>query len=334
MSRKHCGWRATAVSSTRPYCWSPTERTSTGSGTTISHRSEPPCAVKRPTSSRGCGVSARRRNRTAHDPSARHGGRRGQHAYARHVIASASTNGVIDMTIPTRTIGSLEVSALGLGCMGMSSGYGQADDAGSLATLNEAIDSAASSSTPAMSTGRTPTSSYRHGAARSSRPGRDRDEVRPGFARPRKTGRGAARAAMRRTSRRPVTTRSARLGVDHIDLYYLHRADPDVPIEETVGAMAALVAAGKVGHLGLSEVQPETLRRAVAVHPIAALQSEWSLWTREIEVEVLAAARELNVGIVPFSPLGRGALTGPSAPTPASVTATCAAGWPGTRVTS
>ena len=102
----------------------------------------------------------------------------------------------------------------------------------------------------------------------------------------------------------------ARLGVDCIDLYYLHRADPQVPIEETVGAMADLVRAGKVRHLGLSEVQPETLARAVAVHPIAALQSEWSLWTRDIENDVLAAARSLNVGIVPFSPLGRGALTG------------------------
>jgi aryl-alcohol dehydrogenase-like predicted oxidoreductase len=101
-----------------------------------------------------------------------------------------------------------------------------------------------------------------------------------------------------------------RLGVDHIDLYYQHRVDPNVPIEETVGAMAELVRAGKVRHLGLSEAGPDTLRRAVAVHPIAALQSEWSLWTREIEPEILGTARELGVGLVPYSPLGRGFLTG------------------------
>lgn len=102
----------------------------------------------------------------------------------------------------------------------------------------------------------------------------------------------------------------ARLGVDHIDLYYQHRSDPKVPIEESVGAMAELVAAGKVRFLGLSEAAPATLRRAVAVHPIAALQTEWSLWSREIEAEVLGTARELGVGIVPYSPLGRGFLTG------------------------
>ena len=101
-----------------------------------------------------------------------------------------------------------------------------------------------------------------------------------------------------------------RLGVECIDLYYLHRADPRVPIEETIGAMAALVEVGKVAHLGLSEVAPETLRRAVGVHPIAALQSEWSLWSRDLEAEVLGTARELGVGIVPYSPLGRGFLTG------------------------
>jgi aryl-alcohol dehydrogenase-like predicted oxidoreductase len=101
-----------------------------------------------------------------------------------------------------------------------------------------------------------------------------------------------------------------RLGVDHIDLYYLHRRNPDVPIEETVGGMAELVDEGKVRHLGLSEVSADTLRAACAVHPIAALQSEWSLWTRGIEAEIVPAARELGVGIVPYSPVGRGFLTG------------------------
>jgi len=102
----------------------------------------------------------------------------------------------------------------------------------------------------------------------------------------------------------------SRLGIDHIDLYYQHRADPDVPIEETVGAMAELVAEGKVRNLGLSEASVDTIRRAAAVHPIAALQSEWSLWSRDIEDEIVPACRELGIGIVPFSPLGRGFLTG------------------------
>jgi aryl-alcohol dehydrogenase-like predicted oxidoreductase len=115
---------------------------------------------------------------------------------------------------------------------------------------------------------------------------------------------------------RPEYVRSAcdaslqRLGTDRIDLYYQHRADPNVPIEETVGAMGELVAAGKVRHLGLSEASVDTIRRAAAVHPIAALQSEWSLWSRDIEGEVVPVCRELGIGIVPYSPLGRGMLTG------------------------
>ena len=114
----------------------------------------------------------------------------------------------------------------------------------------------------------------------------------------------------------PAYVRSAidgslsRLGVDHVDLYYQHRADVNVPIEETVGAMAELVAEGKVRHLGLSEASVDTIRRAAAVHPIAALQSEWSLWSRDIEDEIVPTCRELGIGIVPFSPLGRGMLTG------------------------
>jgi aryl-alcohol dehydrogenase-like predicted oxidoreductase len=101
-----------------------------------------------------------------------------------------------------------------------------------------------------------------------------------------------------------------RLGVDHVDLYYLHRVDPEVPIEDTVGAMAELVAQGKVGHLGLSEASAATIRRAVAVHPIATVQTEWSLFSRDIEAEVVPACRERGVGLVPYSPLGRGLLTG------------------------
>jgi aryl-alcohol dehydrogenase-like predicted oxidoreductase len=121
---------------------------------------------------------------------------------------------------------------------------------------------------------------------------------------------------VRRINGRPEYVQQAchaslrRLGLDHIDLYYLHRVDPEVPIEVTVGAMAELVAAGKVGHLGLSEASARTIRRAVAVHPIAALQSEWSLFSREIENEIVPTCRELGVGLVPYSPLGRGLLTG------------------------
>jgi aryl-alcohol dehydrogenase-like predicted oxidoreductase len=110
--------------------------------------------------------------------------------------------------------------------------------------------------------------------------------------------------------RRSIEGSLQRLGMDHVDLYYLHRPDPEVPIEETVGAMAELVAAGKVRHLGLSEASADTMRRAVAVHPIAALQSEYSLFSRDIEGEILDTCRELGVGIVPYSPLGRGMLTG------------------------
>jgi aryl-alcohol dehydrogenase-like predicted oxidoreductase len=111
-------------------------------------------------------------------------------------------------------------------------------------------------------------------------------------------------------ARRAVEASLRRLATDHIDLYYLHRRNPDVPIEETVGAMGELVERGLIGHIGLSEVSAETLRAACAVHPITALQSEWSLWTRGIEAEIVPTARELGVGIVPYSPVGRGFLTG------------------------
>ncbi|MEV6848337.1 aldo/keto reductase [Actinoplanes sp. NPDC051411] len=122
---------------------------------------------------------------------------------------------------------------------------------------------------------------------------------------------GPARMDGTRAYIRTAVERSLRrLGTDHIDLYYQHRVDPDTPIEETVGAMAELVAEGKVRYLGLSEAAPDTLRRAAAVHPITALQTEWSLWTRHIEAEILPVARELGISVVPYSPLGRGALTG------------------------
>ncbi len=212
--------------------------------------------------------------------------------------------------LPTRRIGELEVGALGLGCMGMSSGYGDFDDAESLATLHGALDRGCTFWDTSDAYG-----PYLNEQLISRVLATRRDEVvlatKFGLASPpdadgtRRIPRGDAAYVVE-----ACDGSLQRLGTDHIDLYYLHRADPLVPIEETVGAMASLVAAGKVRHLGLSECRPETLRRAVAVHPIAALQSEWSLWTREIEGEVLATARELGIGLVPFSPLGRGALTG------------------------
>lgn len=217
------------------------------------------------------------------------------------------------MTLPARTLGppdhSLTVSCLGLGCMGMSEFYGPADEAESVATIHRALELGVTLLDTADAYG-PHTNERLVGRAISDR----RDEV----ALATKFGivRDPDDPARRGVRGDPDYVRAScdasleRLGVDHIDLYYLHRADPEVPIEETVGAMAGLVAAGKVGHLGLSEVAPDTLRRAVATHPITALQSEWSLWSRDIEDEVVSTARELCVGIVAYSPLGRGFLSG------------------------
>ncbi|WP_326619242.1 aldo/keto reductase [Streptomyces decoyicus] len=209
--------------------------------------------------------------------------------------------------IPTRHLGELVVSAQGLGCMGMSHGYGASDDAQSVATINRALD---------LGVSLLDTSDF-YGAGHNEEligraiAGR-RDEVvlatKFGFAN--RLGEPTAIRGDAAYVREACDASLRRLGVDHIDLYYQHRVDPDVPIEETVGAMAELVAAGKVRHLGLSEAGAATLRRAHAVHPIAALQSEWSLWTRDLEPEIAPVCRELGIGLVPFSPLGRGFLTG------------------------
>jgi aryl-alcohol dehydrogenase-like predicted oxidoreductase len=212
------------------------------------------------------------------------------------------------MTTVVRTLGrdGLTVSALGLGCMGMSQSYGPADREESLATVRRALD---------LGITFLDTSDF-YGQ------GHNEELVGEAIAGRRDEVQLATKFSLRmvdgerRIDGRPEYVRAAaeaslrRLGVDAIDLYYQHRVDPTVPIEDTVGAMAELVQVGKVRHLGLSEASAETIRRAVAVHPIAALQSEWSLWTRDIETEVLPVARELGVGIVPFSPLGRGFLTG------------------------
>ncbi|MGW5118212.1 aldo/keto reductase [Streptomyces noursei] len=209
--------------------------------------------------------------------------------------------------IPTRHLGGLVVSAQGLGCMGMSHGYGASDDDQSIATLRHALDLGVSLLDTADFYG----AGHNEELIGRAIAGR-RDEVvlatKFGFAN--RLGEPTAIRGDAPYVREACDASLRRLGVDHIDLYYQHRVDPDVPIEETVGAMAELVAAGKVRHLGLSEAGADTLRRAHAVHPIAALQSEWSLWTRDLEQEIAPVCRELGIGLVPFSPLGRGFLTG------------------------
>ncbi|GAA0588233.1 aldo/keto reductase [Streptomyces crystallinus] len=210
--------------------------------------------------------------------------------------------------LPTRHLGNLAVSAQGLGCMGMSHGYGDTDDAQSTATLRHALD---------LGVTLLDTSDY-YGHGHNEEligraiAGRPRDEVvlatKFGFAN--KLGEPTLIRGDAAYVREACEASLRRLGVDHIDLYYQHRVDPNVPIEETVGAMAELVREGKVRHLGLSEAGARTIRRAHAVHPIAALQSEWSLWTRDLEADIAPVCRELGIGLVPFSPLGRGFLTG------------------------
>ncbi|WP_114151983.1 aldo/keto reductase [Chromobacterium haemolyticum] len=201
------------------------------------------------------------------------------------------------------------VSVLGLGCMGMSAFYGAHDDAESLRTLNHALDRGVNLLDTADMYG-----PYRNEALLAQVLKSRRQEVVLAT----KFGivMDAANPAARGVNGRPEYVRSScegslkRLGIDVIDLYYLHRVDPQVPIEETVGAMAELVSAGKVRYLGLSEAAPDTLRRAHAIHPIQALQSEYSLWTRDPEQQTLALCRELGIGFVAYSPLGRGFLTG------------------------
>jgi len=209
-----------------------------------------------------------------------------------------------------RTLGKngLEVSAIGLGCMGMSDFYGPADDATSIGVIHRALDLGVTflDTADMYGTGRNESL-----VGRAIRDRRDRAVVATKFAIMR-----AADGTVTGISGEPeyvVQSCEAslkRLGIDVIDLYYQHRVDPTVPIEETVGAMAELVRQGKVRHVGLSEVAPATLRRAHAVHPIAAVQTEYSLWTRDPEGGILEACAELGVGFVAYSPLGRGFLTG------------------------
>jgi aryl-alcohol dehydrogenase-like predicted oxidoreductase len=208
--------------------------------------------------------------------------------------------------VKRRTLRDLDVSALGLGCMGMSEFYGATDEAEAIATIRRALDLGVTFLDTADLYG-SGANEQLVGRAIAGR----RDEVQVA------TKFGNRREGDRRwIDNSPEWIREAcdaslrRLGVEHIDLYYMHRRDPEVPMAESVGAMAELVRSGKVRHLGLSEVSAATLRDACAVHPIAALQSEWSLFTRGLEDELVPAARELGVGIVPYSPLGRGELGG------------------------
>jgi aryl-alcohol dehydrogenase-like predicted oxidoreductase len=215
------------------------------------------------------------------------------------------------MTLPQHTLGTdspLRVPPLGLGCMGMSEFYGTPDERSGIATIHRALDLGVTFLDTADMYGPF-TNEQLVGKAVTGR--RDEVQLATKFGNERRPD--GSRVGI---NGRPEYVRSAcdaslqRLGTDHIDLYYQHRVDPKVPIEETVGAMAGLVEAGKVRHLGLSEASATTIRRGHATHPITALQTEYSLFTRDIEDEILPTLRELGIGLVPYSPLGRGLLTG------------------------
>ena len=204
--------------------------------------------------------------------------------------------------------GGLEVSALGLGCMGMSEFYGTGDEDEATATIHRAIDLGVTFLDTADMYGPFTNEKLVGEAIRDRR-----DDVVLATKFGNVRGENGERLGI---SGDPDYVREAcdaslrRLGVDHIDLYYQHRVDPDTPVEETFGAMKELVEAGKVRFLGISEAAPGTIRKAHAVHPISALQTEYSLWSRDVEDEILPTCRELGIGFVPYSPLGRGFLTG------------------------
>jgi aryl-alcohol dehydrogenase-like predicted oxidoreductase len=212
-----------------------------------------------------------------------------------------------------RKLGSLEVSALGLGCMGMSAFYGSTDEDEAIATIERARELGITFLDTAQLYGPLTNEEL---VGRAIAGHRDEYVIATKFAR-RMDGATAGEMSTigpldgsAEHVASSIDGSLRRLGVDHVDLYYQHRVDPNVPIEETVGAMAELVQQGKVLHIGLSEAAPATIRRAQAVHPIAAVQTEYSLWTRDPEAEVIPTCRELGIGFVSYSPLGRGFLSG------------------------
>ncbi len=205
-----------------------------------------------------------------------------------------------------RHLGALEVSAIGLGCMSMNDTYGKADAAESERTLLRAVEIGVTFFDTANAYGLGKNEEL---VGRVLAPHRDTIQISTKFGFVLGEGGPKVDGHPDRVAAR-CDESLERLGTDHIDLYFLHRPDPEVPIEESVGAMAELVKSGKVRHLGLCEISARSLRKAHAVHPIAAVQSEYSLWTRDPERHVLPACRELGVGFVPFSPIGRAVLTG------------------------
>src|SRR4051812_40919630 len=209
-----------------------------------------------------------------------------------------------------RKLGSLDVPALGLGCMGMSAFYGTTDEGEAIATIHRAVELGCNFLDTAEAYG-PHLNEELLGKAIAGR--RDEFILATKFASRIVEEDGEYKRIIDGSPenvRRAIEGSLERLGTDHIDLYYLHRVDPDTPIEETVGAMGELVKKGKVGHIGLSEAAPETLRRGHAEYPISALQTEYSLWTRDVEAEILPTVRELGIGFVAYSPLGRGFLSG------------------------
>jgi aryl-alcohol dehydrogenase-like predicted oxidoreductase len=217
------------------------------------------------------------------------------------------------MRMRQRKLRDLEVSPIGLGCMGMSAFYGLADEGEAIASIRQALEIGVNFIDTAQLYGPL-TNEELVGRAIKGR--RDEYVIATKFARRMEDAVPGDMSTVGELDgsadhvRRSIHGSLERLGTDHVDLYYQHRVDPNVPIEETVGAMAELVEQGKVRHIGLSEAAPETIRRAHAVHPVTAVQTEYSLWTRDPEAEVLPTCRELGIGFVPYSPLGRGFLSG------------------------